>query len=120
MYAIRSYYDKFALEAGIHGVYGPSGNGKATLFNAVAGLLNPTEGTVSVGERVLFSSVLNQNIPVHHRKVGFCFQGYRLFPHLSVAKNIVASKGGSTKKPLFNELVGLLGLEPLLSKNVLP
>lgn len=61
---------------------GPSGSGKTTTLRMVAGFLRPTEGDI----RLDGLSILN--VPVHERQMGIVFQGYALFPHLSVARNV--------------------------------
>jgi putative spermidine/putrescine transport system ATP-binding protein len=61
---------------------GPSGSGKTTLLRVFAGLLRPTEGRVYIGERDVTDTA------VQDRNVGFVFQHYALFPHLSVADNL--------------------------------
>jgi putative spermidine/putrescine transport system ATP-binding protein len=61
---------------------GPSGCGKTTTLRIVAGFVEPESGTVHFGDRDV------TRVPVHKRKVGMVFQGYALFPHLSVAENV--------------------------------
>ena len=61
---------------------GPSGCGKTTTLRVIAGFVPPTAGTVRFGERDVTA------VPVHKRNVGMVFQGYALFPHLTVAKNV--------------------------------
>lgn len=61
---------------------GPSGCGKTTTLRMIAGFVAPTEGSVRFGERDVTA------LPVHRRNVGMVFQGYALFPHLTVAGNI--------------------------------
>ena len=61
---------------------GPSGCGKTTTLRMIAGFVAPTAGTVKFGERDVTA------LPVHKRNVGMVFQGYALFPHLTVAKNV--------------------------------
>ncbi len=61
---------------------GPSGCGKTTTLRMIAGFVSPTAGTVKFGERDV------TGLPVHKRNVGMVFQGYALFPHLTVAKNV--------------------------------
>jgi spermidine/putrescine ABC transporter ATP-binding subunit len=64
------------------GLLGPSGSGKTTLLRAIAGFVEPEEGTISFdGRRV-------ENVPVHKRQIGMVFQNYALFPNLTVAGNI--------------------------------
>ena len=61
---------------------GPSGSGKTTLLRAIAGLITPTSGAISIGNREVTS------LPVQSRNIGFVFQNYALFPHMTVAQNI--------------------------------
>ncbi|MFO1281388.1 MAG: ABC transporter ATP-binding protein [Burkholderiales bacterium] len=61
---------------------GPSGCGKTTTLRMIAGFVEPTAGTIRLGERDV------TRVPVHRRNVGMVFQGYALFPHLTVAQNI--------------------------------
>jgi ABC-type Fe3+/spermidine/putrescine transport system ATPase subunit len=63
-------------------ILGPSGSGKSTLLQLVAGLTEPTEGRVKLGGRDV------AGVPAQRRNVGFVFQSYALFPHLTVAQNI--------------------------------
>ncbi|HKG73731.1 MAG TPA: ABC transporter ATP-binding protein [Aestuariivirgaceae bacterium] len=64
------------------GLLGPSGSGKTTLLRAIAGFVEPDEGSISFdGRRV-------ENVPVHKRQIGMVFQNYALFPNLTVAANI--------------------------------
>ena len=64
------------------GLLGPSGCGKSTALNLLCGLLEPTEGKIYFGDEDV------TNLPAEHRGVGFVFQNYALYPHLSVMKNI--------------------------------
>lgn len=61
---------------------GPSGSGKTTLLRMIAGLINPTAGTISIGGKDV------TRLPVQARNIGFVFQNYALFPHMTVAQNI--------------------------------
>ncbi|MBC7490029.1 MAG: ATP-binding cassette domain-containing protein [Glaciimonas sp.] len=69
-------------------LYGPSGAGKSLTLLAVAGLLAPDEGMISVNQRVLFDHDNDINLPPQQRNVAYLFQDYALFPHLTVAQNI--------------------------------
>jgi putative spermidine/putrescine transport system ATP-binding protein len=61
---------------------GPSGSGKTTLLMMIAGFVTPTKGTIRFGDRVI------NEMPPEKRNFGMVFQGYALFPHLTVARNI--------------------------------
>lgn len=67
---------------------GPSGAGKTSLLRAIAGLMRPAFGHVSVGDRVLFDHASKINISPQDRRVGFVFQDYALFPHLSAVDTV--------------------------------
>jgi len=69
-------------------LYGPSGAGKSMTLRAIAGLLTPDTGRIAVNQHVLFDSALGVNLAPQVRKVGYLFQDYALFPHLSVAQNV--------------------------------
>ena len=67
---------------------GPSGCGKTTILRMIAGLETPTEGKISIGNRVVFDSDQGINLPPNKREVGFLFQNYALWPHMTVYQNI--------------------------------
>ena len=69
-------------------LFGPSGAGKTTTLDAVAGLRRPDEGLIRVGRRVLFDSRRGVDVPVHDRRVGYVPQDLALFPHLDVRRNV--------------------------------
>lgn len=69
-------------------LFGPSGSGKSLTLMALAGLLRPESGTITLQEKVFFDSKRKINIPARKRKVGILFQDYALFPHLSVRHNV--------------------------------
>jgi molybdate transport system ATP-binding protein len=72
----------------IVGIIGPNGAGKSTLLRALAGLEPLAGGRVTVGDRVLADVAAGVSLQAEHRGVGFVFQDYRLFPHLSVLDNV--------------------------------
>lgn len=105
--------EKFS--SGITGIYGPSGSGKTSLLHALAGLAIPGNGTISIGSRILFDSKTRINIPVEKRNIGYVFQEGRLFPHMSVEKNLLYGlKKNGNNKVKFDEVVNLLNLSHLL------
>jgi molybdate transport system ATP-binding protein len=69
-------------------LFGPSGSGKTSILNMIAGLVEPDQGSVALGDVVLFDHAQRLAVPVHKRRIGYVFQEHRLFPHLSVKKNL--------------------------------
>ncbi len=67
---------------------GPSGCGKTTTLRMIAGLETPTEGRITIGNKIVFDSELGINISPAKRDIGFLFQNYALWPHMTVQKNI--------------------------------
>ncbi len=67
---------------------GPSGCGKTTILRMIAGLETPTEGRITIGGKVVFDSDEGINLPPNKREVGFLFQNYALWPHMTVYQNI--------------------------------
>ncbi len=88
---------------------GPSGCGKTTLLRLVAGLEEPTNGTLALGGQLV--STTGKFIKPENRKVGMVFQDYALFPHLNVQKNIEFGLDSSTKSSkTVEEIINLVGL----------
>ena len=79
---------KFTCEDDLGVVFGPSGAGKSLTLRAIAGLEKPDYGRIVVGGKVLFDSVAGINVRANERSVGYLFQDYALFPHLSVEENV--------------------------------
>jgi molybdate transport system ATP-binding protein len=73
---------------GVAVLFGPSGAGKTLTLSCLAGLITPAAGRIVVDGRVFFDSAAGINLPAQARRVGYVFQGYALFPHLTVADNL--------------------------------
>lgn len=69
-------------------LFGPSGAGKSLTLRAIAGLLKPDDGHVRLHDRLLFDSASRINLPPQQRRIGYVFQDYALFPHLTVRQNV--------------------------------
>jgi len=78
----------FASDAAVLALYGPSGAGKSLTLQAMAGLIRPERGRVRVAGCTLFDSAAGIDLPTRNRSLGYLFQNYALFPHLSVRDNI--------------------------------
>ena len=101
----------FDAPEGVTAIFGRSGSGKTTLVNAIAGLVKPDSGKISIGEAVLFDKVQKRDQPVHERRIGYVFQDARLFPNMSVLDNL--RYGGTHDEA---QIVALLGLDDLLGR----
>ena len=100
--------------AGVTALFGPSGAGKTTLVNMLAGLLRPEWGHIIVQEEILFDREQGIDIPPEARGIGYVFQESRLFPHMSVASNL--NYGRRQDAVNFDAVVDLLSLGPLLKR----
>jgi molybdate transport system ATP-binding protein len=78
----------FEASTGFTMILGPSGGGKTTLLNCIAGFAQPDSGRIALGARVLFDSDERIDTPVAERRLGYVFQSLALFPHLTVAQNV--------------------------------
>jgi molybdate transport system ATP-binding protein len=89
-------------------IVGPSGAGKSTLLRAIAGLVKPHAGRVTLGEEVWLDRARGIDLAPEDRSVGMVFQQYALFPHLSVQRNV--EFGGKARA---TELLQRLGIAHL-------
>jgi molybdate transport system ATP-binding protein len=79
----------FEAPSRLTALFGPSGAGKTSVLDAVAGLLRPDRGRIAVAGRVLFDSASGVNLRPEQRACGYVFQDARLFPHLKVRDNLL-------------------------------
>jgi molybdate transport system ATP-binding protein len=93
----------FNSDAGITVIFGHSGAGKSLLLKAIAGLQNVTSGRIVVNEKILLDSASRINLASRDRNVGYLFQDYALFPHLTVSQNVGFSKTSLFTKKCVDE-----------------
>jgi molybdate transport system ATP-binding protein len=79
---------EFDAPASFTMLLGPSGGGKTTVLNCIAGLARPDSGRIAVGSRLFFDSETHVDLAVAERRIGYVFQNLALFPHLTVEQNI--------------------------------
>jgi len=103
---------RFVIGAEILVLFGASGVGKTITLNCIAGLATPASGTIRLGERVLFDSATRVNVPPRARHIGYVFQNYALFPHLTVRENIAFGLRGKAPART-DEMLELVGLTTL-------
>lgn len=89
-------------------ILGPSGSGKTMTLFCIAGLIRPDEGLIKLNNRVLYNSEDRVFIAPRNRNIGFVFQNYALFPHLTVAENIAYGLSGQPKQAVHNKVAELL------------
>lgn len=124
--AVRHRFAGFELDAAFHvekpcvtALFGPSGAGKTTIVNAIAGLFRPEGGRIVIDDRVVFDGSAGIDVPPRLRRIGTVFQEARLFPHMNVAGNLrfgwrrANPRAGEDE---FARVVDMLGLEHLLSR----
>lgn len=123
--AVKHQFPGFALDVGFEApggitvLFGRSGSGKTTVVNSVAGLLKPHSAQISLGAEHLHNSADRHFVPVHKRRLGYVFQGARLFPHMSVTQNLsyglkLAPKNATGAS--LSEVAQLLGIDHLLDR----
>jgi len=94
-------------------LFGPSGSGKTTVLRCLAGLERPEEGTIQFGTETWFDAAQNLCLAPQQRGIGFVFQDYALFPHLSVTGNIgygLRSLAAAEREQRVREMLERFGL----------
>lgn len=106
------------LGSGITAVIGRSGAGKTTLARLLAGLLRPTAGRITFNDRCIYDSERGLELPPEARGIGFVFQTHRVFPHLSVRRNLAFAPAfcGRRSPVTLDAVAEHLHLTPLLDR----
>jgi molybdate transport system ATP-binding protein len=102
-----------SVQAGITVLFGPSGSGKTTILRSIAGIVVPDDGKIELEGIVYFDAATGTNVPIRKRRVGFVFQDYLLFPHLTAMQNVaypVRLKTSKARRDRAMELLELLGI----------
>jgi molybdate transport system ATP-binding protein len=79
---------RFEGDGGATALFGPSGAGKTSIVSMIAGLIAPDRGRIEFDGETLFDDARRIDVPAHKRRIGCVFQEGRLFPHLSVRRNL--------------------------------
>ena len=116
---IRKDFGPFRLEAAfeadsgaVTGLLGASGCGKSVTLKCIAGILTPDEGRIQLDGQVLYDSAARINLSPQRRRVGYLFQSYALFPHMTVAQNIAAgARDRAGRRETVEKLVRAFHLE---------
>jgi molybdate transport system ATP-binding protein len=108
---------RFEADGGVTALFGPSGAGKTLTLRAIAGLITPDAGRIVVAGRTLFDSSAGIDLAPRERRIGYLFQQYALFPHLTLAENVgyglhrLPKPARADRIVALLELVGLEGFE---------
>ena len=108
---------RFETDDPVTGLLGASGCGKSMTLKCIAGVETPDEGRIVLDGETLFDSARGINLPPQKRGVGYLFQHYALFPHMTVEKNILCGLHGEKDKAVrqqrLREMIEMLQLEGL-------
>lgn len=110
---------RFTAPERLVALFGPSGAGKTSVLDAVAGLLKPVRGRIAVGDAVLFDSAARIDLPPERRACGYVFQDGRLFPHRTVRDNLLYGWRLASEDQRWmslDEAVAFLGIDHLLGR----
>lgn len=97
----------------IYAIQGPSGIGKTTILNMIAGLKKADQAEIEVNQRILTSTSRRKQIKIQQRRIGYLFQDYQLFPHLTVQQNITFMTQYSEH---INDVMNTLNISHLVDK----
>ena len=118
--SVRKSLPGFTLDAewsaddGVAVLFGPSGSGKTLTLQCLAGLVRPDGGRIVVDGHVLWDGAAGVDVPPQRRRVGYVFQGYALFPHLTVRGNVgfgLRGRARAERRRREDEVLGRLALE---------
>jgi molybdate transport system ATP-binding protein len=107
------------LQCQVTGIFGPSGAGKTSLLDLIAGLRRPASARIVLNDRVLTDTVAGVVMPPRLREIGYVPQDLALFPHLSVRQNVLyGHRNGRETGPLFglDHVAEVLEIQPLLAR----
>ena len=110
---------RFTAGERVTALFGRSGAGKTTVINAIAGLLRPDRGRIVLDGEPLLDTKRGIDVPRHRRRIGYVFQDARLFPHLTVRRNLLYGRwlaGRARRRAGLDEVVALLGIGHLLDR----
>ncbi|WP_136661170.1 molybdenum ABC transporter ATP-binding protein [Nitratireductor sp. XY-223] len=109
---------EFEAGAGVTALFGHSGSGKTSILKMIAGLVRPQSGRIMAEGRTLFDSDTGTDLAPPKRRIGMVFQDARLFPHMSVGRNLTYGRwaGNRGSGADFRRITELLGIEALLDR----
>ncbi|MGQ3296798.1 molybdenum ABC transporter ATP-binding protein [Reyranella sp.] len=112
---------RFTAAPGLTALFGRSGSGKTSLVSIVGGLIRPDHGRIAIDGQALIDTEHGLFVPAHKRRIGYVFQDSRLFPHLSVRRNLLYgrwfARGSGGAAADLGSVVELLGIGHLLERH---
>jgi molybdate transport system ATP-binding protein len=105
------------LDARVTVLFGPSGAGKTTILEAIAGLRRPSRGAIALNGRAVYDAARRIDLPPHERHVGYVSQDVSLFPHLNVRRNLLYGQRRGGRLEL-GTVTAMLAIETLLDRDV--
>ncbi len=108
----------FEAQAGATGIFGPSGAGKTTVLELIAGIRRPTAGRIVIDHSAVDDVGALTHVRPRDRQVGYVPQGESLFPHMTVERNIRFGVRGDDAEPFVQRVVEVLEIAPLLRRGV--
>ncbi|MBV6497104.1 MAG: Spermidine/putrescine import ATP-binding protein PotA [Pyrinomonadaceae bacterium] len=125
----KQFFDKreasFDLElsveigSGFTVLTGPSGAGKTTLLKMISGIIRPDRGRIELDRKVFFESELRIDVPIRERQVGFVFQDYALFPHMTATENVcygIKTGSSAERRDKALEMLALFHIEHIAAR----
>jgi molybdate transport system ATP-binding protein len=124
--ALSLRFEQFCLELNVDlqnartGIFGPSGAGKTSLLETIAGLRRPETARIRLDDCLFEDTEKNYSLPVRLRKIGYVPQDDSLFPHLSVRRNLLYGANGKSKHDTFSfeHVISFLKIGSLLDRDV--
>ena len=125
----KQFFDKreasFDLElsveigSGFTVLTGPSGAGKTTLLKMISGIIRPDRGRIELDRKVFFDAELQIDVPIRERRVGFVFQDYALFPHMTATENVcygIKTGSSAERRDKALEMLALFHIEHIATR----
>ena len=118
--------ERFALKVDVDllnartAIFGPSGAGKTSLLETIAGLRRPETAHIVLNDQLFESTRQNYSLPIRLRRIGYVPQDDSLFPHISVRRNLLYGRKGKAADAnlSFDHVTGFLQITSLLDRNV--
>lgn len=115
-FRVKKSFDGFDIDASLSMgeellvLFGPSGAGKSLILKMISGIVAPDEGAVTIGATRVFDSAFGVSLPIRQRRIGYLFQEYALFPHMTVNGNIAYGISHLKSDAVKSKVAGLINV----------